>query len=331
MFKRAIVLLLSLVLLCFAFSGCSSAKSSNAGDLSDKTNSQTGDNVNDKNGTNTTKKATTEDALKYEKLIAKEANYSVAIEKNGKLSFDDPKAYPYLSPALEWENLVQVSASPNFLVAVDDSGEVHIVGAEKSLKNIDLSNFTNIVYVQATPYCIYGLKSDGTVVSSGQYALDLSSWTNIKQLAVGDGDSAQVVVGLTNDGKVLAASDYEEILEAQSWTNIVQVSAGRLHAIGLKSDGTVVTCGRPLFEEEGDEGEFDVADWKDIVYVSADNQTTVGLKSDGTVIVTGYNNKWYTKDWIDVITVCQGGNYIAAIKNDGTLLNMGMDELNIFN
>lgn len=160
-------------------------------------------------------------------------------------------------------------------------------------------------------------------VSNKQDLIDVHNY--LKEL---NADDIELIAKIENQS---GFDNIEEILEAQSWTNIVQVSAGRLHAIGLKSDGTVVTCGRPLFEEEGDKGKFNVADWKDIVYVSADNQTTVGLKSDGTVIVTGYNNKRYTKDWIDVITVCQGGNYIAAIKNDGTLLKMGMDELNIFN
>ena len=332
MLKKVTALLLTLVLFSFAFYGCGGEKSSNDDNSPDETISQNENNVNDETETNTnTIKVTTEDALKYEKLISKDSNYSVVIGKNGKLNFDKPNAYPYLSPALEWENLVQVSSSCNLLVAVDSTGNVHIVGASKTLENIDLSDFTNIVYVGVTPHCVYGLKSDGTVVSSGKYALDLSSWANVKQLSVADGDTAQVVVGLTNDAKVLTASTYDEILEAKNWTDIIQVSAGRLHVAGLKADGTVVTCGRPLFEEEGDEGEFDVVAWEDIVYVSADNQTTVGLKSDGTVVATGYNRSSYTKDWTDIVTVCQGDNSVAALKIDGTLLKMGMDEFNIFN
>lgn len=106
-------------------------------------------------------------------------------------------------------------------------------------------------------------------VSNKQDLIDVHNY--LKEL---NADDIELIAKIENQS---GFDNIEEILEAQSWTNIVQVSAGRLHAIGLKSDGTVVTCGRPLFEEEGDKGKFNVADWKDIVYVSADNQTTVGL------------------------------------------------------
>ncbi len=46
--------------------------------------------------------------------------------------------------------------------------------------------------------------------------------------------------------------------EVSDWTDIVSVSAGAYHTVGLKSDGTVVATG------DNDDGQCDVSDWTDI-------------------------------------------------------------------
>ena len=68
------------------------------------------------------------------------------------------------------------------------------------------------------------------------------------------------------------------------WKDIVAVSAGYVHTVGLKADGTVVATGDNKY------GQCNVYDWNDIVAVSAGGVHTVGLKSDGTVVATGKNN-----------------------------------------
>ena len=67
------------------------------------------------------------------------------------------------------------------------------------------------------------------------------------------------------------------------WKNIVAVSAGNSYTVGLKSDGTVVACGKNTY------GECDVSEWQDIVAISAGDSHTVGLKKDGTVVAVGSN------------------------------------------
>ena len=57
-------------------------------------------------------------------------------------------------------------------------------------------------------------------------------------------------------------NDYGQC-ELAGWTDIVAVSAGGDHTVGLKSDGTVVAVG------DNDDGQCEVADWTDIVAVSA--------------------------------------------------------------
>ena len=51
-------------------------------------------------------------------------------------------------------------------------------------------------------------------------------------------------VGLKSDGTVVAVgNNIDGQLNVGSWTDIVQVAAGRYHTVGLKSDGTVVAVG----------------------------------------------------------------------------------------
>ena len=68
------------------------------------------------------------------------------------------------------------------------------------------------------------------------------------------------------------------------WHDIVALSAGANHTVGLKSDGTVIAVGGNL------NGQCNVEDWKDIVSVSAGAYHTVGLKADGTAIAVGNND-----------------------------------------
>ena len=70
----------------------------------------------------------------------------------------------------------------------------------------------------------------------------------------------------------------------QDWTDIVAISAGYEHTVGLKSDGTVVAVGG------NEDGQCNVQNWTDIVAISAGNKHTVGLKSDGTVVAVGRNS-----------------------------------------
>ena len=74
------------------------------------------------------------------------------------------------------------------------------------------------------------------------------------------------------------------------------VSAGVVHTVGLKSDGTVVAVGNKEYDR------CDVSDWTDIVAVSAGYAYTVGLKSDGTVVAVGSNNdsQCDVSDWTNI-------------------------------
>lgn len=111
--------------------------------------------------------------------------------------------------------------------------------------------------------------------------------------------------------------------DVQKWRDIVAVSAGNQHTVGLRSDGTVVAAGFNTY------GECDVSDWSDIVEITAGYCFTAGLKSDGTVVYTGYNNlsKLYdVSDLTGVIAIDSShasGRALDCLLSDGTWIRRG--------
>lgn len=79
----------------------------------------------------------------------------------------------------------------------------------------------------------------------------------------------------------------------EDWTNIVAVSVGECHTVGLKADGTVVAVGL------NESGQCNVSEWTNIVAVEAGSFHTVGLKEDGTVVAAGSNKSGQSQvtDW----------------------------------
>jgi hypothetical protein len=95
------------------------------------------------------------------------------------------------------------------------------------------------------------------------------------------------------------------------WTNIVAISAGTYHTVGLKSDGTVVAVGL-----NGD-GRCDVSDWTNIVAIDA-GVHTVGLKADGTVVAIGENryNQCDVSNWSDIMMPAYAEEQTATVESE---------------
>lgn len=127
-------------------------------------------------------------------------------------------------------------------------------------------------------------------------------------------------LGLKSDGSVLAVG-YNNLgqTNVSSWSNIVQVSGGRYHSLGLKDDGTVVCVG------ENEYGACDVSGWSDITQVSAGRYNSYGIKSDGTVVSTKDNQYGQANitSWSDIKQISSGTYQVLGLKSDGTVLCAG--------
>ncbi|MEE0265742.1 MAG: RCC1 domain-containing protein, partial [Acutalibacteraceae bacterium] len=84
---------------------------------------------------------------------------------------------------------------------------------------------------------------------------------------------------LMPDGTISATG--QGCLGIEEWTDIIDIATSDYHAVGLKSDGTVVAIG------DNRKGQCNVQQWTDIVSVLAENDYTVGVKSTGEIVKAG--------------------------------------------
>ncbi|MBR6616184.1 MAG: hypothetical protein IKK95_09540, partial [Lachnospiraceae bacterium] len=140
------------------------------------------------------------------------------------------------------------------------------------------SQWTDIVQIAGVNKNLYGLKEDGTVVSTLD---DNPVLENVRQIAYFGNRWA----ALKNDGTVkpmwYGGDDASGAYMSEQWTGIDRIELGQTHIVGLKPDGTVAAAGSNHC------GQCDVEEWKDVVMVDAGINCTVGLTKDGELLVAG--------------------------------------------
>lgn len=190
----------------------------------------------------------------------------------------------------------------------------------------NVSEWTDIIAVDAGSSHHVGLKSDGTVVNVGERldsktmnnkSDDTSSWSDIVAVSCG----SYHIVGLKSDGTVVAVGENSSgQCEVEGWTDIIAIDAGISHTVGLRADGTVVSVGNNYY------GQRDTYDWENIIEIVCDDNITVGIVDDGTVVAVGENTSYQcdeTINWSDIKQVSIGEDYIIGLRKDGTVVLAG--------
>ena len=191
----------------------------------------------------------------------------------------DEMEYCDFDSVSEWENVVSVAMGKYYIVGLMADGAVKIAGmttkecpsendrytqveagcAPMGLKSDgtvdvwswtwsdpidDVDSWSDITYVSSTWNHIVALKSDGTVVATGnnEYGqCDVSEWTDIVAVSAG----CDFTVGLKADGSVVfCGDDREKTMDFSGWSDIVEIDAGYNHCVGRCSDGRVVSTGQ---------------------------------------------------------------------------------------
>lgn len=102
--------------------------------------------------------------------------------------------------------------------------------------------------------------------------------------------------------------------EVSDWYDIVDVTTGYAHTVGLRADGTVLAVGN------NQSGQCNISHWTDIIAVSASNEQTIGLKKDGTAVASGLHTENHQLPGADLAAIAAGGNSSFALGSDGTLV-----------
>ena len=172
--------------------------------------------------------------------------------------------YPDISGISEWTDIVQVAHGYTVALGLKKDGTVVAVGSNDK-GQADVSGWTDIVQlavfdsvstmdIEGTEGFSVGIKSDGTLVATGQYyyGSDISGLlaiTNVKQIA----RERENVVLLKNDGSVVSNPGTEFL--RTSFEGVTDIAAigfewdKQQDYIYVKEDGTVVIS--PDFEMTG--------------------------------------------------------------------------------
>lgn len=129
-------------------------------------------------------------------------------------------------------------------------------------------------------------------------------------------------VGLRSDGTVVAITSLKEhnsIGDAHNWHDIVTVGCGLDYTVGLRSDGMVMVAGDPK------QYLCDVQDWRGIISIACGLQHIVGLRLDGTVVTAGRDSgiRFNIQDGQEIIAIAHGATHIAGLRSDGTVIAVG--------
>ena len=190
---------------------------------------------------------------------------------------------------MNWTNIVKLAVGKSSFGQED-----RVVGIRKDGTAIttitsdgcDVSKWSDIISAAVNitydgHVCIIGLKSDGTVLTTGydnaDYFDDVRGWSDIVEVAAGE----DVIIGLKSNGRVVCSGPYKKDYSAlEEWTDIVSIAAGSKIALGLKENGTVAAVTRELLKS------IEVDDWKHIIAIDTALDTVIGLRTDGTVVGT---------------------------------------------
>lgn len=131
-------------------------------------------------------------------------------------------------------------------------------------------------------------------------------------------------LGLKSDGKVVSIpwgdTGGGQNSVPSTLENVVQVVAGGLHGVALRSDGTVSAWG---YNSRGQVAK--VNGLSDAVAIAAAAEDTLVLKLDGTVVAAGLLTESVSvpADLTDVVDIVGGMEHYMALKSDGKVVAWG--------
>ncbi len=217
----------------------------------------------------------------------------------------------------DWNGITAVAAGSNHTLGLCEDGSVVATGSN-GYGQCDVEDWHNIVYIAAAGNTSYGIRADGSVVATGDNArgqcdVENDKFTKVKKIVCG----GEYAAALKEDGSVVLAGNTAKVAQAESWTDVKDLSALGFTLCALKNNGTADVCG----DMNGD-----VSGWSDIKYAAAGYCYAVGIKSNGEVISTTELNENIAGVFKNSVRIQCGMGHILALKSDGTLAAIGQNK-----
>lgn len=180
-------------------------------------------------------------------------------------------------------------------------------------------------------YTTVGLKSDGTVLSTGTELYNYDKSKPCIDISVYGGNYFALYSDQTlkrhyppynkmvNDDKIanVEGNGFFSLIDKQVKKIVCCIDCTFM----LFNDGTVYS---EMFKDKSA-----LSEWKDIVNIGAScSKLVAGVRSNGTVLIYGddyliESNKIDVSNWTDIIDIAVGVNYIVGLKSDGTVIATG--------
>lgn len=179
----------------------------------------------------------------------------------------------------ENENIVDIGAGYNMVAGLQCDGMIKLVGDRISEgAESAVSEWKDIIEVQVDNEAIVALDKQGVLHTVGGFS-DINNKKDVERYSIENGE----YIILYKDGQIKSSQK-----EAESWNNIIEVSAGDHFVLGLTEDGNVLAAGN------NSDGQCEVSEWREVLHVYAGYNHSVALKKDGTYLVVGKDS--YTQD-----------------------------------
>ena len=216
----------------------------------------------------------------------------------------------------------RIAAGYEFIAGAADDGTVRILTTDSYPIEFSqaVSAWTDVIYLAASSDTLFGLRSDGTVLSAVSETAEavpaVSGLTGISAIAAegenfayirSDGTVGYISLSLTDK-----PSDWADVSE---WSGITEIDVGEHCIVGLRNDGTVAACFDPDIPVEDTDAEESTADTEAAqdAEASAEGSTDENKKPEKDPYA-------YIAKLKNVVSVAAGGDCeIYTLKKDGTL------------
>ena len=160
-----------------------------------------------------------------------------------------------------------------------------------------------------------------TVIKENLGTMIITEYDYKKSVSRG-GDFSLFLNQTTGKVSAIGANSYGA-LNVSGWNDIVDISAGNEHAVGLKSNGTVVAVGRSS-DSNGSWSNLLVTGWSGITSIAAGANHTIARRSNGRVYSTGPASAWSsylsTSSWSNISKVYAGNNCSFGLTTRGSVV-----------
>ena len=250
------------------------------------------------------------------------------VKQDGKYRFSKKKRSEYLPSLPPIDNKATLSganepcyASEDFKAALD-----YVAKGERALA-LDTYQFSKRLCFN--DYMLYGLKSDGTLLSEEfiKYGLvgnpSIKRWKDITMLA----SMWHPIFGLKADGTVISAGcvNWDE-REKKRWTNISSILTTDRHIIGQKKDGTCIAYGFQGVNHTSQCAILLSDDWHEIESIVNIGDALYGLRKDG-VVVGACNEDGYKCNWANIKSIhtsySKAGGVLVGLTKNGDIVTHG--------